>query len=423
MQKDSNVSQELEASSGLPQHRWAVVAMLWSICFFNYADRQAIFSVFPLLARDLSLNNLQLGLLGSSFAWTYALSGPVAGVLVDRMQRRRAILFGLHTWSIICAATAFCRSFGSLLVFRGLEGLGESIYFPASMSMIATYHGPKTRSLAFGVHQTSIYAGTIAGGLFAGWIGQHYGWRWSFLVFGTLGIILGIFLQHRLKEPPRDQPMSERASFAGLLRFGKELLHRPEALLLMFGFGASNFVAVVQLVWVPSLLYLHFGMSLAYAGFLATITAQSGAALGALAGGALADRMAKRFQGGRALIQMLALLSAAPFVLWCGVTHSRGSILIGLFLWGLCKGAYDANTFASLFDVLPPDMRGVSTGTMNSAGWLLGGTTAPVCIGWLAMHTSLPFAIALSSSVYLLAALLVGIALWRLRYHSRALLR
>ena len=34
-----------------PNYKWYVVAMLWGIAFFNYADRQAIFSVFPLLQR------------------------------------------------------------------------------------------------------------------------------------------------------------------------------------------------------------------------------------------------------------------------------------------------------------------------------------------------------------------------------------
>ena len=45
--------------------------MLWTICFCNYADRQAIFSVFPLLEREMHLTPVQLGLLGSAFAWVY----------------------------------------------------------------------------------------------------------------------------------------------------------------------------------------------------------------------------------------------------------------------------------------------------------------------------------------------------------------
>ena len=75
-------------------YRWAVVLMLWSICFFNYADRQAIFSVFPLLEKEMHLGPVELGLLGSAFAWIYGLGAPMAGLVVDRVRRKSAILGG-----------------------------------------------------------------------------------------------------------------------------------------------------------------------------------------------------------------------------------------------------------------------------------------------------------------------------------------
>ncbi len=90
--------------------------MLWGIAFFNYADRQAIFSVFPLLERDLGLDAVQLGLLGSSFAWVYGLGAPFAGVIVDRIRRKTAIIGGLHAWSVICVATGLGSSFRGLFL-------------------------------------------------------------------------------------------------------------------------------------------------------------------------------------------------------------------------------------------------------------------------------------------------------------------
>ncbi|HUQ90031.1 MAG TPA: MFS transporter, partial [Bryobacteraceae bacterium] len=79
-----------------PRYKWHVVAMLWWIAFFNYADRQAIFSVFPLLQKEMNLSNTQLGLLASSFAWVYGLGALFAGTVVDRIRRKTAILGGLH---------------------------------------------------------------------------------------------------------------------------------------------------------------------------------------------------------------------------------------------------------------------------------------------------------------------------------------
>ena len=71
------------------------------------------------------------------------------------------------------------------------------------MSLISDYHGRETRSRAMGLHQTSVYVGTIGGGFFAGLIGQYYGWRLSFIVFGGLGVLLGLVLSRFLIEPVR----------------------------------------------------------------------------------------------------------------------------------------------------------------------------------------------------------------------------
>jgi hypothetical protein len=53
-------------------YKWLVVGMLWFVCFFNYADRQAIFSVFPLIKQQLALTDVQLGVVGAAFMWMYA---------------------------------------------------------------------------------------------------------------------------------------------------------------------------------------------------------------------------------------------------------------------------------------------------------------------------------------------------------------
>jgi MFS family permease len=72
-----------------PRYKWYVVGMLWWICFFNYADRQAIFSVFPLLEKEFGLTLEQLGWLGSSFGLVYGLCAPFAGRVVDRVPEER----------------------------------------------------------------------------------------------------------------------------------------------------------------------------------------------------------------------------------------------------------------------------------------------------------------------------------------------
>jgi len=398
----------------MPRYRWYVVGMLWWICFFNYADRQAIFSVFPLLEKEFGLTLQQLGWLGSSFGLVYGLCAPLAGRIVDRVNRKDAILGGLHTWSLIAIATAFSRGFGQLLFFRAAEGLGETFYMPASMSLVSDYHGTQTRSRALGLHQTSIYMGTIAGGYFAGLVGQTYGWRWSFVVFGALGIALGIVLHRFLVEPERgaaEQPVTPSITEPRRSRSGA-WLRTPTVPILLAAFLCANFAAVVVLTWMPKFLYDKFHLSLAAAGLTATIFIQLASMVGSPAGGWLADRLRAHRPGGRLMVQAAGLLCGAPFVVLCGLTRSIGWLILSLIAWGFFKGLYDANIFASLFDVVPPEARGTATGVMNMVGWLGGGGAAPIVTGYIAQHYSLSLAISLTSAVYLAsgALLLAGIA-------------
>jgi MFS family permease len=400
-----------------PNYKWYVVGMLWWISFFNYADRQAIFSVFSLLRYEMCLSKVELGLLGSSFAWVYGLGAPFAGMVIDRIRRKTAILGGLHVWSGICVATAFSRTFRHLLFFRAAEGLGETFYYPASVSMISDYHGPRTRSRALGMHQTSIYVGTIAGGFFAGLIGEHFGWRWSFILFGELGILLGLFLDRFLYEPRRGaaEAVQRDVSVSSDEKLGfwdawPVIWRTPTVLMLMLAFMCANFVAMVLLSWMPNYLEENFHLSLSMAGLTATLFAQVASMIGAPLGGWLADIWRRRSLGGRMLVQALAMFAGAPFVFLCGQTQSLGWLILALAAWGLFKGFYDANIFASAFDVIRPEIRGTVAGLMNMLGWLGGGASAPLVIGLLAERFGLGLAISSAALIYLAAGILLALA-------------
>jgi MFS family permease len=304
----------------------------------------------------------------------------------------------------------FSRTFRQLFFFRAAEGLGETFYYPASMSLISDYHGRDTRSRAMGMHQTSVYLGTIGGGFFAGLIGQYYGWRLSFIVFGTAGIILGFVLQRFLVEPPRGATeaadgASRAPSFPVFLRL---VAKTPTLVCLLGAFMCANFVAVVLQSWMPKFLYDKFHMGLAMSGLTATLFVQLASLAGAPSGGWLADAWRRRSPRGRLAVQCLGVLGGAPFVAICGLTSSVAVLIASLTLWGFFKGLYDANIFASVYDVVPPEARGTAAGFMNAIGWLAGGGSAPLVIGLVAERSSLGYAIALASAVYLAAAMFLA---------------
>ena len=397
-------------------YKWWVVFMLWFVCFLNYADRQAISAIFPKLEQEFGFNKEQLGLIGSAFMWVYALGAPLAGYIGDRMRRKELILGGCVFWSLITVLTGRCTALWQFVTVRASEGFGETFYFPASMSLISDYHGPRTRSKALSFHQSSVYIGTVAGTWVAAILAQHYGWRLGFYFFGSAGILLAIVLFALLREPSRG--MSESLDPRQIARLpASELLAsvlaQPTAVLLMLAFLGANFVATIFLVWAPTFLVEKFHYTLATAGFSGTAFIHLSSAVSAPLGGVIADALARRKAGGRMLVQAFGLLSGASFVFLVGATDRTGVLLISMTLFGFCKGLYDSNIFASLYDVVEPRARATAAGFMNTVGWL-GGALGPLYVGYFALHgaygsqvANMSHAISLAAGIYILSGLLL----------------
>jgi MFS family permease len=417
------------ASAG---YRWQVVGMLWLVCFFNYADRQAIYAVFPLIGGEFGFDKFQLGLIGSAFMWVYAGAAPLAGFIADRVKRVHLILGGCIFWSLVTVATAWCSKLWHFVAVRAAEGLGETFYFPASMSLTADYHGPATRSRAFAIHQSSVYVGTILGSWFGAVLAEWYGWRSGFFLFGVSGLVVASVLYLFLREPARGaaeaepagdgpaehapaEPLGAAATLAAIFR-------RPAAALLMLAFMGANFVATIFLAWTPTFLVEKFGFSLGAAGLGGTLFIHAASAVAAPLAGVAADRLAARFAGGRILVQAAGLLVGAVFVATVGLCTTTATLIVAMTAFGLCKGCYDSGIFASLFDQVEPRARASAAGVMNTVGWG-GGALGPVFVGaateWGGGDpvANMSRAIAAGGLVYLVCAGLLVAALASARLH------
>ena len=407
-----------------PDYKWWVLLMLWFVCFFNYTDRQAISSVFPKLKAEFGFNKVELGLIGSAFMYVYAFGSPVAGFLGDRWRRKDLILGGCLFWSAITVLTGWCSRLWSFITVRALTGLGETFYFPSATSLLSDYHGAKTRSRALGVHNSGVYIGTIAGGWLGAWFAEHLGWRIGFYCFGAAGIALAIALYRGLQEPARgaaDAPNTKSSAPLSVKEIGAVLLRKPTALLLLGAFMAANFVAAIFLVWTPTFLVEKFHFQLTMAGFSGSVFINVASAISVPLGGWLADHLAARFASGRILVQGLGLLVGSIFVFGVGSVTTSGLLLLTMTLFGFCKGIYDSNIFASIFDVVEPRARGTAAGLMNTVGWS-GGALGPLIVGWLSQHgrhaaemENMSEAISLCSGIYLAGAVLLFAAAARAR--------
>jgi MFS family permease len=406
---DKPSSEAITTAAG--SYRWWLVGMLWLVCLFNYADRQAIFSVFERLKEEMNLADWQLGIIGSSFMWVYAVALPLAGLVGDFVSRKFLILGGLTFWSIITILTGWSSQYEHLVLFRALEGLGEAFYMPASLALISEYHGPDTRSRAMGLHQSSVYAGTVVGGSVAGWYADHQGWRYGFYLFGWAGVVLAAVLLLFLREPPRRKAMAHETAGASSFGTSAEDLRIPMVLLLTAVFVGANFVAMIFLTWLPSYLNRRFALSLTLSGLNATFWLQAASFSGALLGGWLADRWTKRRRGGRMLVQAVGLLAGAPLIFLTGWTEALAILIVALVGFGIFKGMYDANIWAALYDFVPRRWRATAMGFMNSLGWF-GGAGAPLLFALAAERFGMGTALSVTSLIYVLVGslLLLGLA-------------
>jgi MFS family permease len=260
---------------------------------------------------------------------------------------------------------------------RGAEGLGETFYFPASMSLVSDYHSRETRSRAMSLHQTSVYAGTIGGSAFAGWMGQLYGWRVPFIILGVVGVILAFVLAKFLHEPRRGvMETGQDAEPIAWRTFLAEFVRTPSAVLLTLAFFGANAVAMVFLVWMPTFLKEKFGLNLAAAAFGGTVFLQTASMIGAAMGGMAADWLRMRHAGGRILTQAFGTLCGAPFILLCG----------------------------SLYDVVPVSRRSSAVGIMNLIGWLGAG------LGTWLIGRAANSGVTMSAAIGSTAAIYLGVA-------------
>lgn len=387
-------------------YAWIVVALLWVTVVLNYVDRQALFSVFPLIRGDLGLSNLQLGLLSSVFLWAYGLVSPFLGFLGDRLGRKKVIVPSLMLWSLATWLTGLARNFHELFLARALMGISEACYLPAALAMITDYHSERSRSLATAIHQTGIYAGLVLGGVGGAWLGQEYGWRVAFTALGAIGVLYMGVLYFSLKESmPPSQRLGEPKP--RLMSSARELLSKRDFLIMMAAFSAVSMANWILYTWLPIYFYDRFQMSLRTAGFSATFYLQVAGVGGTIVGGRLADAWSRSSGRGRLLTQIVGLAAAGPCLILVGYTDHPSVLIGGLVGFGLCKGFYECNVMPVLCNIARPELRSTGFGILNFAASSTAGLTAAAA-GGLRSVIGLGGVMQVSGIVLFLAAMLLG---------------
>jgi MFS transporter, Spinster family, sphingosine-1-phosphate transporter len=355
-------------------YKWYVMALLFAAAGLNYADRTAITAVFPLLRRDLGMSDIALGATGTVFLWTYAAVSPFAGYLGDRVSRARLLTFSLGAWSLVMACSALAASATQLLVMRAVLGVAEAAYIPAAVALIADHHGPDTRARAMGIHLAGFSVGMVGGGSLAGYLGDHFGWRPSFVILGALGFALSIVCLLTLRDGQRRPAANSAARGAGsIVSTARYLLTLPSFLVLTLENVLSGSVMWVFINWLPLFFTETFSLSLAMAGFFGTLWLQAGRISGVMLGGIPSDRVARVHPRYRMLMMVIAYAVAAPMLIAFALSKSWGLIGASIFGFSMLVGMGYVNAQPLLCELLPERVRSTAIGFMNMTACFVGG--------------------------------------------------
>jgi MFS family permease len=368
----SGENPRLEIDSN-PYYKWVVVGVMWLIACLNYTDRMTIFSVFPVLQKQMGLSNIGLALIGSSFLWVYAVFSPVGGYLGDRFPRRRVILVSLVLFSLVTFGTGLARSGNELVALRCLLGVSEAVFLPPALAYIASYHSDSTRSLANSIALSGLTAGAGLGSWYGGFMAEHYSWRIGFFLLGGVGMLIAVFSMLVLR-PDAPVAIARSPEMATELPGQKILaiLKTPTAVSLIFLAFALSLTSWPTHSWLPTYIFENFKLSLTRAGSIVTFFAALPALVGGIAGGILADRWSRHDVRGRMAVQVIGFSIMAPTMLAIGFMPSAATVAGVLLVYSIARGMLEGNSMPLFCSVLPPNRWSMAYGLYNTAGTLAG---------------------------------------------------
>src|ERR1700682_1704371 len=156
--------------------------VLTALNLLNYADRNILFAVQPLVQDEFHLTKTQVGYLTSAFLGFYMIAAPFVGPLADRYSRKLIIVLGAIFWSALTLLTAVTHSYTELLIRHTLVGIGEATFVTIAPTFVVDLFSEEKRARILGVFYLAIPVGTAAGYLLGGSLATQHGWRFPFYI-------------------------------------------------------------------------------------------------------------------------------------------------------------------------------------------------------------------------------------------------
>lgn len=400
------------APASFRQSATFAVVVLTAMNLLNYIDRWAPSAVKPLFQEDLKLSDEESSLPFSAFVIVYMLASPIFGSLAEKGRRPLIMAAGVALWSLATAAGALATGFASFLIARAVVGVGEAAYATIAPALIADHYEPTLRNRVLTFFYVATPVGAALGFVLGGFVGDHWGWRATFLICGIPGLLIAA-IALLLPDPPRGRFDSGDKTANDVIPWGaalRALKANPRYVVTVAGYVAVSFAIGGIGEWFPTLLHRSHGFTLGEAGSIAGTATVVGGLGGTILGGLLGELLVKR--GVKEAYLWTSALSLIPAIILAAVAmyavEGYWPIMLAItgcqiFLW-----MYNGPINTLLVNSVSANMRARAFALSIFCIHAFGDVVSPPLIGKVSSATgSLPTAVGL-----VLLALVVGCVIW-----------
>ena len=366
-------------------HAYYVLAMLFLVLVTSLIDRNILGILLEDIKADLQISDTQIGLLtGPAFAVTNAIAGIPLARLADRWSRRGIIAWGLLAWSVLTAMQGLTRTFGTLFMTRVGVGIGEASTGPSAHSLISDYFPLRQRATAISIYTIGGHIGVALAFLVGGWLSDAYSWRMALVAVGLPGIVLSILFRFTVREPVRGaiEGQVDTGEAVPLGEVVRVLGRKPTFRHLTMALPLFVCASYVLNIWGPTFLMRVHGLTKTEIGLWFGLIVGLAGGLGSLAGGFVADRLARRDRRWYAWLPAVATLCAVPF--YVGFLLSPDPwIALGLLVPTVLLNATSiAPLWAANQAISPLRMRATSYAIIHLGLSGVSGGLAPLLVGF-----------------------------------------
>ena len=377
-----------------------MIIILTSLNFLNFMDRQVVYPLFSHIQAEFGLSDTQLGMIAMVFLVVFSISTIPLGLLADRFSRKVIIASGVFLWSLMTMLSGVARGFKSLLTFRGLVGVGEASYAPASTAMIADNYSHKLRARVQGLFYTGSFLGGTVGAMIGGMIVYYTdSWRLAFFIVAIPGFILALY---SLTLKDRRDHHDDEVKGAPVLKSIRILYDNAAYKWLVFSGMLQAFAAGSYVTWGVEYINRYTAYNLRDASIGLGLTMLTAGLCGIFLGSHIADKWQEKTPAGRSWLTSLASIICVPFLLLGFWVDGTGFLFFGFFFIGIMMFSfYFGPVAATLHDITAPKLRATAFAGYIFIVHLLGQATGPVFVGWISDQAGLKMGMILVTIVLL----------------------